>query len=135
MERKYFYVFYAILMFFKGKQCRIHFVWYYVTSSGECLAVRTWCYLFSFLDIWDEVLRNETSKICGRQPLKKGVTMACLKEIISLDIIKSWLPQILLDPFLKASFICDYLILAVILNFLKGTGRFIEGFVNFFWWK
>ena len=38
--------------------------------------------------IWDNVLKNEPSKLCGRQPLKNLKLYGVLKETISLQILK-----------------------------------------------
>ena len=51
--------------------------------------------------IWDKVFKNGSSKICGRQPLKKLKGYGVLEQTISLQIFKGCLPQILLGIFLN----------------------------------
>ena len=45
-------------------------------------------------NIWDKVLKNRQSKICGSQPLKN------LKNLKNFEYFKGCLPQILHGPFL-----------------------------------
>ena len=47
--------------------------------------------------IWIKVFKNGPSKVCGRQPLKN----LRWKQTISLQILKGYLSQILLGPFLN----------------------------------
>ena len=56
---------------------------------------------FSYVNIWDKVYKNRLSKNCGKLPLKKLKGCGLLKQIISHQIFKGYLPQILLTPFLN----------------------------------
>ena len=56
---------------------------------------------FSYVNIWDKVYKNRLSKNCGKLPLKKLKACGLLKQIISHQIFKGYLPQILLTPFLN----------------------------------
>ena len=52
----------------------------------------------TFQVVWEKVLKNGPSKICGRQPLKDLKGHGLLKQTISLQ---GCLPQILLGPILN----------------------------------
>ena len=51
--------------------------------------------------LWDKVLKNEPSQICGRQPLINLSGMGCLSRPYNSKFFKGCLPRILLGPFLN----------------------------------
>ena len=50
---------------------------------------------------WDKVFKNETSKICGRRPLKNLKGYGLLKQTLPFKFFKRCFSQILLGPFLN----------------------------------
>ena len=55
--------------------------------------------LYKVNNIWVKVVKNGSSNICGRQPLKNMKCMACLDRAYQAIFFKGCLPQVLLgDP-------------------------------------
>ena len=52
-------------------------------------------------NIWDKILKNGPSKVCGRQPLKNLKRYYCLSTPYPFKFFKGFLPQILLGPLLN----------------------------------
>ena len=72
-----------------------------IDSSGEYLSLFLTIHQEYFSSIWVKVFKNESSRICGRQPLKNSKLYGLLRQAISLQIIKDCFLQILLRPFLN----------------------------------